>query len=77
MIVYDKSVMCICCWRQALQHAGIGIEPEELQRLDLAKCGILVGTAMGGMATFSNAVEDLTVKVCLFWRGFCDSPEVA
>ena len=48
---------------QALQHAGIGIEPEELQRLDRAKCGILIGTAMGGMSTFSSAVEDLTVKV--------------
>ena len=48
---------------QALQHAGIGIEQEQLAELDLARCGILIGTAMGGMSTFSTAVEDLTQKV--------------
>ena len=31
--------------------------------MNVAKCGILIGTAMGGMQTFSTAVEDLTVKV--------------
>ena len=51
--------------RQALQDAGIGIEPEELQQLDLAKCGILIGTAMGGMSTFSSAVEDLPLRVVI------------
>ena len=47
---------------QALQHAGIGVEPEQLAELDLARCGILIGTAMGGMSTFSTAVEDLMHK---------------
>ena len=41
----------------------MGIGPEELAQLDMAKCGILIGTAMGGMSTFSSAVEDLTLKV--------------
>lgn len=48
---------------QALQSAGFSLEPGSFEGLDLAKCGILIGTAMGGMATFSNAVEDLTQKV--------------
>ena len=47
---------------QALEHAGIGFAPEQLAQLDLAKCGILIGTAMGGMGTFSAAVEDLMQK---------------
>lgn len=41
----------------------MGLEKEALEGLDRAKCGILVGTAMGGMQTFSTAVEDLTLKV--------------
>ena len=41
----------------------MGLEKEELEGLDRAKCGILIGTAMGGMQTFSTAVEDLTLKV--------------
>ncbi len=60
---------------QALEHAGIGLAPEQLAALDLARCGILIGTAMGGMSTFSAAVEDLTQKarspLCLlgcWWR---------
>ena len=50
---------------QALQSAGFSLEPGSFDGLDLSKCGILIGTAMGGMATFSNAVEDLTQKARL------------
>lgn len=52
------------CWvLQALESAGVSLERESLEQLDRSKCGILIGTAMGGMATFSTAVEDLTQKV--------------
>lgn len=49
---------------QALQSAGFSLEPGSLDGLDLSKCGILIGTAMGGMQTFTSAVEDLTLKAC-------------
>lgn len=48
---------------QALEHAGLTWETPDSQ-LDPARCGILIGTAMGGMHTFSTAVEDLTQRVC-------------
>ncbi len=55
----------------------MGLQKEELEGLDRAKCGILIGTAMGGMQTFSTAVEDLTLKVhtsplrtWLCWSGY-------
>lgn len=48
---------------QALEASGVGLEEKDLEGLDKAKCGILIGTAMGGMQTFSTAVEDLTLKV--------------
>lgn len=47
---------------QALEHAGLTWETPDSQ-LDPARCGILIGTAMGGMHTFSTAVEDLTQRV--------------
>lgn len=47
---------------QALEHAGLTWETPDAH-LDPARCGILIGTAMGGMHTFSTAVEDLTLKV--------------
>lgn len=50
---------------QALEDAGLPHEKEALEAMNVAKCGILIGTAMGGMQTFSTAVEDLTIKVGL------------
>jgi hypothetical protein len=49
----------------------VALEEDSLAQLDRSKCGVLVGTAMGGMATFSTAVEDLTLKVCPRHPGFC------
>ncbi|KAK9918996.1 hypothetical protein WJX75_008560 [Coccomyxa subellipsoidea] len=57
--------------KKALQSAGFSLEPGSFEGLDLAKCGILIGTAMGGMATFSNAVEDLTQKGFRRMNPFC------
>lgn len=50
---------------QALEAAGIATEKENIDNVDKMRCGILVGTAMGGMATFAQAIEDLTQKVHL------------
>lgn len=52
-------------WLQALEAAGIGTEKEHIDNVDKMRCGILVGTAMGGMATFAQAIEDLTQRVSL------------
>ena len=60
-LLYPSAI--ICAILQALEASGVGLEKEDLEGLDRAKCGILVGTAMGGMQTFSTAVEDLTLKV--------------
>lgn len=54
-------------WLQALEDAKIKWREEGgLSELNLLRCGILIGTAMGGMQTFATAVEDLMSKVlCL------------
>ena len=51
---------------QALEAAGIASEKDQIEQdqvVDPQRCGILVGSAMGGMATFAQGVEDLTLKV--------------
>ena len=48
---------------QALEAAGVAIDKEHIDNVDKMRCGILVGTAMGGMATFAQAIEDLTQRV--------------
>ena len=48
---------------QALDDAKLDWRGDALQALDRLRCGILVGTAMGGMTTFAQAVDDLMVKV--------------
>ena len=55
--------MGVCCI-QALTDAGIDWQGDDVQQLDSLRCGVLIGTAMGGMTTFTTAVEDLTLKVC-------------
>ena len=51
---------------QALEDAKINWREEGgLEKLNLMRCGILIGTAMGGMQTFATAVEDLMAKVLL------------
>ena len=50
---------------QALDDAKIQWREKDGHGLDLARCGILIGTAMGGMQTFATACEDLHFKVTL------------
>ena len=53
----------VCLGVQALDSAGLDWRGDGLAQLDRMKCGVLIGTAMGGMHTFTTAVEDLTTKV--------------
>ena len=53
--------MCVPAW-QALGHAGLPWEGPELQDLDRQRCGILIGSAMGGMGTFAAGEEALVTS---------------
>ena len=58
--------------KKALQDASIDFEkPGEDGNLRLNRCGILVGTAMGGMQTFATAVEDQATKGFRRMNPFC------
>lgn len=45
--------------KKALADAGLPWDGPEMHDIDRSRCGILVGTAMGGMHTFATAVEAL------------------
>ena len=45
--------------KKAMEGAGLPWEGPELKELNRQRCGILIGTAMGGMDTFARAVEAL------------------
>ena len=59
--------------KKALQNASIDFEKpgEGANNLQLNRCGILVGTAMGGMQTFATAVEDQATKGFRRMNPFC------
>ena len=59
---FTKSGLLVLNGLQALDDAGIDWRGEGMSGLDVSRCGILIGTAMGGMATFTAAVEDLAQK---------------
>jgi len=46
--------------KKALQHAGL--DPNDLNTLDLTRCGIIVGSGMGGMQFFLDNVQQLIEK---------------
>lgn len=50
---------CRVSGKKALQDAGLDPEQDAIKNLDKGRCGILIGSAMGGMTSFSNAVEAL------------------
>ena len=50
---------------QALASAGVAWADGGLESLDPMRCGILIGSAMGGMKTFSAAIETLHVQARL------------
>ncbi|RMZ56728.1 hypothetical protein APUTEX25_002817, partial [Auxenochlorella protothecoides] len=56
---------------QALEDAGLPFEGPGLEDLDRKLCGILIGTAMGGMTTFASGVEALTLSGHRKMNPFC------
>jgi hypothetical protein len=57
---------------QALGDAGLPWDGPELKDLNRQRCGILMGSAMGGMATFAAGEEALVTAGAL--RGLCRLP---
>jgi len=48
--------------KKALEDAGLGMTTEQFKALDKTKCGVLVGTGMGGLNIYSEGVEKLLTK---------------
>ncbi len=46
--------------KKAMEHAGLGAA--NLESLDKSRCGIVIGSGMGGMSSFSDGVETLIQK---------------
>jgi 3-oxoacyl-[acyl-carrier-protein] synthase II len=46
--------------KKALEHGNLG--PESLAKLDKSRCGIVIGSGMGGMSVFHDGVETLLTK---------------
>ncbi|KAK1683415.1 hypothetical protein QYE76_044263 [Lolium multiflorum] len=53
---------CILSGKKALQSAGLGTGSDAHGKLDVGKAGVLVGTGMGGLTAFSDAIQNLTEK---------------
>ncbi|KAK9805796.1 hypothetical protein WJX73_000412 [Symbiochloris irregularis] len=67
----DTIKYIIVSGKNALEDAGLDWRGEGLSKLDRMRCGVLMGTAMGGMHTFTTAVEDLTRKGFKRMNPFC------
>ncbi|KAL3131584.1 Protein TRANSPORT INHIBITOR RESPONSE 1, variant 2 [Trebouxia sp. C0009 RCD-2024] len=67
----DVIKYTIVAGKKALEAAGIAIDKDHIDNVDKMRCGILVGTAMGGMATFAQAIEDLTQRSFKKMNPFC------
>lgn len=62
---YDDCIKyTIVAGRKALIQAGLDKEndAEAFEKLDKMRCGVLVGSGMGGLTTLSESVETLTSK---------------
>ena len=46
--------------KKALENGGV--TPEVLDRLDKSRCGVIIGSGMGGMTNFSDGVETILNK---------------
>jgi 3-oxoacyl-[acyl-carrier-protein] synthase II len=57
--------------KKALEGAGLPWTGPELRDLNRQRCGILIGTAMGGMGTFATAVEALEAGGVRKMNPFC------
>jgi 3-oxoacyl-[acyl-carrier-protein] synthase II len=46
--------------KKALEHAGL--DADELAKLDRNRCGVIIGSGMGGMSVFYDGVETILTK---------------
>jgi 3-oxoacyl-[acyl-carrier-protein] synthase II len=51
---------CVVAGKKALEHGNL--KAEELAKLDKSRCGIIIGSGMGGMSVFHNGVETIITK---------------
>ncbi|KAL9271469.1 3-oxoacyl-[acyl-carrier-protein] synthase II, chloroplastic-like protein [Drosera capensis] len=57
----DKFMLyMLTAGKKALAHSGL--REELLNEIDKTKCGVLIGSAMGGMKVFNDAIEALRVS---------------
>ncbi|GBF95373.1 hypothetical protein Rsub_07801 [Raphidocelis subcapitata] len=60
----DKCIKFVMvAGKKALQDSGLPYQGKDLGELNPARCGILIGSAFGGMSTFATAVEVLETKM--------------
>ena len=43
--------------KKALEDAGLGMGTEAFEKLDKSRCGVLIGTGMGGLKVFQDGVQ--------------------
>ncbi|KIY95883.1 3-oxoacyl-[acyl-carrier-protein (ACP)]synthase III [Monoraphidium neglectum] len=68
----DKCIKFVMvAGKKALQDASLPFEGKELGDLNRARCGILIGSAFGGMSTFATAVEALETQSFRKMNPFC------
>eukprot|EP00873_Tetraselmis_striata_P034682 jgi/Tetstr1/454946/TSEL_041807.t1 len=68
----DDCLKCtIVAGKSALNDAGLQWDGPELEKLDKERCGILIGSAMGGMDVFTNATAALLEKGHKKMNPFC------
>ena len=60
---YDDCLSyAIVSSKKALVDAGIGIGSEPFEKLDKTRCGVMVGSGMGGLTVFQDGVKNLVEK---------------
>lgn len=48
--------------KKTLEHAGIGIGSEAFEALDRSRCGILIGSGMGGISIYQEGINKMLAK---------------
>lgn len=68
----DKAIKYVLVsGKKALADAGLDWTGDDIKQLNKARCGILIGSAFGGMQTFATAVEALETQSFKKMNPFC------
>jgi len=60
---YDDCIKyTLVAGKKALKHAGLEMGSDAFDKLDKLKCGVLVGSGMGGLTVFAESVATLMEK---------------